>query len=155
MTKIAGKLTCVALALRLCCPRSDLTTLLENYAVLAPEEYICYLYSLGSASHQSLWTSPGTAVEDGIPVGRRLEGFPGGWCDRENSPADSCLPFSLICVKERAKRKKIQFIRFSIFLLPSYPLSIRDFLNVNLFLYFLVPHFQIPIWNLYFDGISG
>lgn len=37
--------------------------------------------------------------------------------------------------------------------LTHFPLGI--FSMSTFFLYFLVPHFQILIWNLYFDGISG
>lgn len=56
---------------------------------------------------------------------------------------------------ERVRRKKIQFIRFSIFLCPLTHFPLGIFLNVNLFLYLLFPHFQILIWKLYLDGISG
>lgn len=112
-------------------------------------------------SIQGLWTSPGSCCWGWDPRGWQQEcRHPGGWRaplepgGRTNSPANSPFPSTWPSVKERARREKVQCIRFSI-LLPSYPLSMRHFHNVHLFLCFLVPLFQILIWNLHMDDIGS
>lgn len=123
MSKIADKLAGVAQALRLCCPGSDWTTLFENYAVFVPEEYTCYLYSLGSASHQGLWTNPAIAVWGWDSSGQEAAGLPWALMGQDKLSCQLQSPIQFDLYEREGKEEETpvyQIFNISFALLPTF-----------------------------------